>query len=277
MREAKPAGPIELVRLEEAGILPDSPFYFVKILGEKIRGMFAFSESAKVKYQYQIAERRLKESVLLKQKGKQELSLKIVRKYQEIVDNTDQKLEEIGSRGALYVPMLEARYKHLQTLENVFDRVPDEAKDAIERVLERERLKAGEVVPGMPPGATPLPEPTVSPRASGGCKITGCGGEVCSDKEVNTACVWKDEDICYRTAKCERQQNNRCGWTMTEMLRLCLSDPPVTSDNQPGPASSPRPLISWEECIKVPGSRILLTYPRQCVIPDGRRAIEQGR
>lgn len=62
---------------------------------------------------------------------------------------------------------------------------------------------------------------------SGGCKITGCSGEICSDKDLVSPCVIKAEYECYRSAKCERQisdmwLNTKCGWTQTEELDKCL-------------------------------------------------------
>jgi len=54
------------------------------------------------------------------------------------------------------------------------------------------------------------------------CKISGCNSEVCSEQEIMSNCVWKDEYTCFRFARCERQKNNHCGWTMTEEAKKCL-------------------------------------------------------
>ena len=42
---------------------------------------------------------------------------------------------------------------------------------------------------------------------------TGCSRQVCSDEEVITTCEWRTEYECYKTAKCERQSNGKCGFT----------------------------------------------------------------
>ncbi len=57
---------------------------------------------------------------------------------------------------------------------------------------------------------------------SGVCKITGCSGEICSDQNLVSPCVMLPEYDCYRSAKCERQANGKCGWTQTEELNKCL-------------------------------------------------------
>lgn len=64
--------------------------------------------------------------------------------------------------------------------------------------------------------------PTISPIVSGGCKVTGCSGQVCSEEEVITTCEYKDEYACYKTANCERQEDGKCGWTPSEELVACL-------------------------------------------------------
>jgi len=55
-----------------------------------------------------------------------------------------------------------------------------------------------------------------------GCKISGCNGEICSDYEMITTCLWREEYACFKFARCERQKNNQCGWTITEEVEKCL-------------------------------------------------------
>ncbi|MBI2984824.1 MAG: hypothetical protein HYY50_04340 [Candidatus Kerfeldbacteria bacterium] len=62
----------------------------------------------------------------------------------------------------------------------------------------------------------------VNRRTREGCVVTGCSGQVCSDQEVVTTCEYREEYACYRTARCERQQNGECGWTATDKLQSCL-------------------------------------------------------
>lgn len=54
------------------------------------------------------------------------------------------------------------------------------------------------------------------------CKVGGCSGQVCSDKDVITTCEFRPEYACYQKAKCERQPTGECGWTMTEELMSCI-------------------------------------------------------
>ena len=54
------------------------------------------------------------------------------------------------------------------------------------------------------------------------CRTTGCSGQVCADEDVMTTCEYREEYACYKTARCERQNNGRCGWTETAELQKCL-------------------------------------------------------
>lgn len=54
------------------------------------------------------------------------------------------------------------------------------------------------------------------------CVPTGCSGEVCSDEDIVTTCEFREDYLCFRTAKCERQRSGRCGWTQTPGLNACL-------------------------------------------------------
>lgn len=55
------------------------------------------------------------------------------------------------------------------------------------------------------------------------CRPTGCSGEICSDEDVISACVYKPEFACFKEAKCERQTGGECGWTETVALKSCLN------------------------------------------------------
>jgi len=55
------------------------------------------------------------------------------------------------------------------------------------------------------------------------CKKTGCSGEICSDQDVASDCVWKEQYACYATATCERGSDGKCGFRTTPELSSCLA------------------------------------------------------
>ena len=71
-------------------------------------------------------------------------------------------------------------------------------------------LPAGSKTGGQPPGARR-------------CFKTGCSSEVCADRDMVTACIFRPEFACYQRARCERQANGECGFTQTSELQACLA------------------------------------------------------
>ena len=72
-------------------------------------------------------------------------------------------------------------------------------------------------------------QPTSSPRLSDEkCVVGGCSGQLClqvterQEDQIVSTCEWREEYGCYRTAKCEKQSDGKCGWTKTEELNKCL-------------------------------------------------------
>ncbi len=61
---------------------------------------------------------------------------------------------------------------------------------------------------------------TSSPKT---CKITGCSSQVCADEDVVTDCMYREEYVCYQKAKCEVQNDGKCGWTLTSEIQACLT------------------------------------------------------
>jgi hypothetical protein len=59
---------------------------------------------------------------------------------------------------------------------------------------------------------------------AGACRRTGCSGEICSDQDVASSCIYQEQYACYKNAKCERQENGNCDWTMTPALQACLQE-----------------------------------------------------
>ncbi len=79
--------------------------------------------------------------------------------------------------------------------------------------------------PSLPCRVPPsLPFPPVRPPTSGGCVVSGCSGQLCTEApgEAST-CEWQPEYACYRDAACGRQADGKCGWAMTDELRECLA------------------------------------------------------
>lgn len=54
------------------------------------------------------------------------------------------------------------------------------------------------------------------------CKVSGCSGEICSEQELVSICLYKPEFGCYKLTSC-KCINGRCGWEQTEEFLDCKS------------------------------------------------------
>ena len=58
-----------------------------------------------------------------------------------------------------------------------------------------------------------------------GCKVGGCSSELClneDSEDIYSICIYSPTYECYKTARCEKQANGKCGWSQTEELKACL-------------------------------------------------------
>lgn len=121
--------------LPEAGLTPASPFYFVERVFEGIGTLFAFGNSAKAQRYLTLAEERLAEAQALAEEG-DERAQAAVERYQQQVAQAQQRAEAGGDID-LQSQVTDATTKHLAALDEVLERVPEQARASIEAAKER--------------------------------------------------------------------------------------------------------------------------------------------
>jgi hypothetical protein len=56
------------------------------------------------------------------------------------------------------------------------------------------------------------------------CKKTGCSGQICSDKDINTTCEWYPWYACYQKSECGNfGPGGTCAWKQTADFTSCMS------------------------------------------------------
>jgi len=127
--------------LPEPGMLPDSPFYFLKNWSESIGTFFTFDDEAKVERYLDLSERRLSETRALAEKGNDEMAVENLERYNQEIENALSRAEEAREKGKdtddVLTKVSEATLRHQEALSDVYERVPEEAKEAVERAMER--------------------------------------------------------------------------------------------------------------------------------------------
>jgi|GEM_PF-6221383 len=121
-------------------LLPDSKIYMLKTAWEKIANtILSVSPTRKTKYQIKLASKRLLEAQRLAEKGKTELAQKQLEKFQEKLETVAKKSQKLTGKNKenFNQKASEAVLKHFQVLRRIQNQVPDQAKNAIEGMIEK--------------------------------------------------------------------------------------------------------------------------------------------
>lgn len=137
--------------LPDPGITPDSPFYFFDTLGENIGLFFAFGAEAKARKAVEIAGEKAAEAEAMAEKGDAAAAGIAVDRYGDMVSTAAQNLAAAAQSGegfdaALAELMAKATSIHLSVLSDVLERVPEQAKGAIQNAMEHGERGAGEAI-----------------------------------------------------------------------------------------------------------------------------------
>jgi hypothetical protein len=111
------------------------------------------------------------------------------------------------------------------------------------------------------------------------CVVGGCNGELCTEQNrtVRTPCRYSPTFACYRNARCERQANGQCSWTITPQLRQCLNQNSSALEGIPDTSPAPSPAISlgaaYEVKCKDNLEHNMLAHGAYCVTNAANRLI----
>lgn len=125
-----------------AGLTPKSAIYFLDTLGEWLSLKLTFNPVKKVEKKIEYATERLAELKTLEDEGELDKnnadSLK--DKYKKLTEDAQSDSEKLKSEGkdvsGLVQKMEELTARHTAVLEKVLEKVPEQARDAIEKALE---------------------------------------------------------------------------------------------------------------------------------------------
>lgn len=121
--------------LSSPGILPDSPFYFLKTWKESIQTFFTFGAENKAEQYLHLAEVRLAEYQKMIEKGKIEIAERTFEKYERQLDRALEKVDEARMKGKdvgdITEEIKEKEIKHMEVLNKVSETMSDETKQDI--------------------------------------------------------------------------------------------------------------------------------------------------
>ena len=135
-------GPVILaqeIELPDPGLTPDSPFYFLEIIVEEIGTFFTFGDLKKAERHATLAAERLAEAQAMAEKGNPELAEKTLERYGMQLQNSIARAEKAQDTGKNIEKVMtrigNATSKHLEVLAEVYEKVPEQAKPAVENAI----------------------------------------------------------------------------------------------------------------------------------------------
>ncbi len=128
--------------LPKAGTTPDSPFYFLERILESIETFFTFGNLKKAERYANLAAERLAEAQFIAGKEKPELIEKTLARYEKQLEKSMARAEKAQSKDKNTEKVMEvatrvgqATSKHLEVLAEVYEKVPEEARSAVENAM----------------------------------------------------------------------------------------------------------------------------------------------
>jgi len=124
--------------LPSPGITPDSIFYFIDTIGEKIGLFFAFGAEKKIAKALKYADEKLAEAIEMAEEKETEALKKANKKYQEYLDLANQEAKKLEKKDAeeLLDLIIEKTIEHQEALSEVLEEVSEKTKEEIEEAIE---------------------------------------------------------------------------------------------------------------------------------------------
>ena len=122
--------------LPDPGILPDSALYGLKKAAEAVGTFFTFGQEKKADRMLSLAEKRLAEAEAVGKEGKKTAADKAIKGYEKAIENAQGHAQNAERKADVLEKIALATSRHLSVLDNVIDKVPEQAKEAIMKAKE---------------------------------------------------------------------------------------------------------------------------------------------
>lgn len=137
---ATPVFAAEEAEFVDPGVTPNSPVYGLDRALERIQLAITFKEEEKAKLKFKFAEERLAEAEVMAEEGEEELAEELMEDYEEGLNETNEEIERAVARGQNVTDLVEhvstRTSKHLEVLQRVYEKVPEQARAAIAHAME---------------------------------------------------------------------------------------------------------------------------------------------
>ena len=129
------------VTLMQAGLLPDNPFHPFQDFFEQLQLFFAFSPKAKANTHLQLTEKRLAELNLVIEQNKTDLIPILSDKFEKELNDTENEINFAKALGQNVTELAQhvagETFKHQLVLQNLLDKVPEQARPSIANAINK--------------------------------------------------------------------------------------------------------------------------------------------
>ncbi|MFB6212722.1 MAG: DUF5667 domain-containing protein [Candidatus Magasanikbacteria bacterium] len=140
--------------LVDPGVLPGSPLYFVKSFSERINTLFTFGSLNKAERYSRLAEKRLAEARALAEKGKEKMVSRAIDKYQNFLKKAEKRVSKVERKPerkqSVISKIASSTMKHQAVLAEVYEKVPESAKNGIKNAINASKTVANGMVRSLP-------------------------------------------------------------------------------------------------------------------------------
>ena len=132
------------------GILPDHPLYWLKMFRDKVLLFLTRKPVDRYERLLLYADKRVGAAEALIKGGKVELGVTTADKAEKYMEQAISELSVLAKEGKATPEMQDqvekAAMKHLEVLEAVLDKVPDQSKPTLEQAIEKTKLNYEKVI-----------------------------------------------------------------------------------------------------------------------------------
>jgi hypothetical protein len=128
--------------LPDPGITPDSFLYGLDRALEALQKALTLAPEAKAKLALRLASERIAEAEKMERKGKPELASKAAEDYGEELNDAmkhGRKISELAKKKEFETLVANATSVHIDVLERVLEKVPEQAKSAIRKAIDNSK------------------------------------------------------------------------------------------------------------------------------------------
>ncbi len=137
--------------IDEDVLTPSSPFYGLKRFAEQLMLFFTFNEEAKARLHLNFADERIKEAKLVVKEGNTQVVTDLLGEYDNEMNSSSSIINSLeaanySSINTLKIHLLQQATEHIQKLQTVYSRVPDQAKSGIARAMNKAIMRYETVI-----------------------------------------------------------------------------------------------------------------------------------